>query len=243
MHTFNFVTPAVIACVCLLICGCGGFGPKTVHNGTEVYFSGGTTKQQADKLGQLLVEEGFADGAPKSVQLRKVGDDRFEFRIVTKPEFFERKEFANSFKFISLQVSNLLDGQKVSSHLCDDSFSTKKVIEGLQGNIQVFGNAQVYIHGISESQIANLQSIMEENGLHESEGSYHVSKEGDQFVVRMVVGPDFFDNAEVLEDVKRISLALSEKAFDGATVEWNLCNDNFTSQNSVSAAAAPVVTK
>lgn len=113
--------------------GCGqGLGSRLEFNGGELYYTSQVTKQEAQKLGECLVEQDFFDGKEKSVQLDKEGET-YVFRAVVKKELQEN--IANNatldpvFKFIALGMSvNVFGGSPVEIHLCDGSFKTLRVI-------------------------------------------------------------------------------------------------------------------
>jgi len=110
-----------------LFFSCSELGEKLTFDGTEVYYNDGVTIEQAQKLGEYLIESKFTDGSEKSVQLVK--DDttgNLIFRMIINKTVDKNdvmfKDFAQS---ISKDIFN---GKPVDMHLCDNKFKTLKVL-------------------------------------------------------------------------------------------------------------------
>ena len=114
----------------LLMAGCDSYGENIVVNGTEIYFKGdGVTKADAEKLGKYLLDNEFADGNGKSVQLAKE-EGVWQFRMVTLESFHDDADFANLAGEMAAEMSQVVfDSQSVEFHLCDDEFNTVKRIQ------------------------------------------------------------------------------------------------------------------
>lgn len=106
---------------------CTEYGDKLTFNGTEVYYNDGVTIEQAQKLGEYLIESKFTDGTYKSVQLVK--DDttgNLIFRMIINKNIDKNDEM---FKDFSQSISkDIFNGQPVDMHLCDNKFKTLKII-------------------------------------------------------------------------------------------------------------------
>lgn len=121
----------VILTVFALILGTamiGCYGDRVEFNKGEVYYKDGGTKEDAEKLGQYLVELKFFDGVEKSVQLIK-RDGRDVVRFVIQDEYLDQPETETSFQAIAFLLSeDVFDGDPVDVDLTDDTFETKKTI-------------------------------------------------------------------------------------------------------------------
>jgi hypothetical protein len=70
-----------------------GYGKRLAFNGGEVYYTGTVTQDEANRLGEYLIECEFFDGNPKSVQLNRT-DDGYEMtmRLQDRAVFFNDRE-------------------------------------------------------------------------------------------------------------------------------------------------------
>ncbi len=113
----------------LVLSGCGqGYGKRLEFKGGELYYTSRVTKQQAQKLGEYLVEQGFFDGTRKSIQLDKRGDT-YLFRAVMKKDAQDNEVTQRLFQVFAAELSlRVFDGSPVEIHLCDERLRTKKVV-------------------------------------------------------------------------------------------------------------------
>ncbi len=108
----------------------GGYGEKlTYFKKGELYFTKTVTKDEAQKLGEFLVKEGFfSEDATVSVQLNKEGET-YQFRMATMESARDKPETIEIMKAAAQEMSaDVFDGKKVVVHLCDEYFTTLKII-------------------------------------------------------------------------------------------------------------------
>jgi len=115
----------------VLVASCSGYGKKLNFSKTEVYYTNGINKLEAQNLGKYLVSSGFADGKDKSVQLSKNNaDGNYVFRMVTTKEAVNNKMYETIFKLMAKQISDsVFNGKPVDFHICDNTFKTLKEIK------------------------------------------------------------------------------------------------------------------
>ncbi len=107
----------------------GWYGKKMTYNQSELYYTSSVTEAEAKKLGDYLLKEKFFEGDAKSVQLTKE-KDVYEFRAVIKKEYINNAEYEKIFKeFDDLVSKDVFDSKPVEMHLCDQYFTTVKVIK------------------------------------------------------------------------------------------------------------------
>ena len=122
-----------IVCACLIALGLPGCTP---NHGTELKFEGSqlfhtsaVTREEADKLGNYLVESKFFGAKPITAQLNKIGHT-YEFRLVVQPgvaqDAFSIQRFRGMGRTLSREV---FDGQRVVVHLCDHNLKTLEVAD------------------------------------------------------------------------------------------------------------------
>jgi hypothetical protein len=109
--------------------GCSQHGTKLEFNGGELYYTANVTADEAQKLGDSLVEWGVFDGERKSVQLDK-SDSTYQFRAVIKTELRNDKSYAKKLKLFAAQLSSeVFDEEPVEIHICDENFKTIRVVK------------------------------------------------------------------------------------------------------------------
>ncbi len=111
----------------LFLFSCSSYGDKLTFEGTDVYYTDESLKEDAQKLGEYLVESEFADGGEKSVQLTKNEDGTRVFRMVVQ----EGAENGNDsmFTLFAMGISmSAFDNEPVNVELCDNTFTTLKTI-------------------------------------------------------------------------------------------------------------------
>lgn len=104
-------------------------GKRQVFNGGELYFATGVEPAKAKKLGEHLVEEGFFDGAPKTVRVAK-SKKGWVFQMVVKPGVEDDVQFVALIEAMAKQLSErIFDGEQVEVHLCDATMHARKVVK------------------------------------------------------------------------------------------------------------------
>ena len=72
MKNKNFFYKSIILLgFVLFIAACNNYGEKLKFNGATLYYKSPVTLEDANKLGEYLVETDFFDGTPKTLQLNK----------------------------------------------------------------------------------------------------------------------------------------------------------------------------
>lgn len=113
----------------LLLTACNNYGEKKVFGKGELYYTHNITADEADKAGSKIQETGyFTNDKAVSVQLDKTGDT-YKLRFVVNEKAFSDTAVDFSFKFIATSVSQALSNAVVVPEMCDNSFSTKRIIQ------------------------------------------------------------------------------------------------------------------
>ena len=103
------------------------YGEKLEFNATDVYYTELVTEQEAQKLGEYLIESEFADGREKSVQLSK-RDSVYLFRMVVMDGVTEDSTNDITFEAMALTLSwNVFDNAPVELEACSNTFETLRV--------------------------------------------------------------------------------------------------------------------
>jgi hypothetical protein len=133
MHKlFSSVSILIVAVLfSLIVTGCSNYGTKLTYNKTnDLYYTGNVTKEEAQSLGDYLVEQEFFanDENARSVQLDKSGST-YQFRMVVKKGLEQDQSTINTAKIFAAELSkSVFNGKTVDIHFCDDSLKTLKVV-------------------------------------------------------------------------------------------------------------------
>lgn len=105
------------------------FAPNVVISEKEkVYYDDGATKEQAEKLGKALQEEGFFDGktvAAASVG-KKYGDLYISFPV--QDDKWDAKETIDFYTALGKKVAPVIGGPPIHVKLCDSLYMEKRDI-------------------------------------------------------------------------------------------------------------------
>lgn len=104
-------------------------GTLMTFNRGQLFYKPPVTQDEANRLGNYLVEANFFDGNPKSVQITKE-ENKYIYRMVLKQGLDESSSFLEDIqRAFSNQISQIVfSGTPVEIHLCDNTFNTIKVL-------------------------------------------------------------------------------------------------------------------
>ncbi len=111
------------------------YGKLLTFNGGELYYTNLVTRMQAQKLGTMLIDEGFFDGTRKTVQLTKDGNV-FQFRFVVLSGLENDRTVLNNAKATADYLSaHAFNNKPVEVHLTDAYLRTLKTIKSGSGQM------------------------------------------------------------------------------------------------------------
>lgn len=225
-------------CPGLLLPGCGpNLGKKLTFNGGDLYYTANVSEDQAKKLGDYLVKEGFYDGKPKTVQLNKNGDV-IEFRFVVKEEFREDEKYLKTTRLFSHSLSrDVFDGAKVEVHVCDEKMNTLKVLSGDLGKELTFNGSQLfYTSEVTEEQAKKLGDYLVKDGYFQGEPkTAQLDKKDGVFQVRLVVKEEVVNDKEYESIVKVFREQIQRNVFNGEPTEIHYCDEFMDTVRVISA--------
>lgn len=112
----------------LLLHSCNNYGTEKVVNGTQLFYTSEISESLADSIGKFLVDNKFADGQTKTVQITK-NEKTYEFRMVIKKGIDQDPEYIENTKiFGAFMSAQLFNNANVDIHLCDENLETIRVI-------------------------------------------------------------------------------------------------------------------
>ncbi len=122
MNRFKLVNGFMILFLAISLFSCDNYGKKLEFNAGEVYYTSGIKESEAKRLGIFLVNEGFFDGVPKSVQVNKK-ENIYEVKFIIQTKFAVDSDLLTEFKRFTYTLSvNVFEGIDVEIDLCDESF-------------------------------------------------------------------------------------------------------------------------
>jgi hypothetical protein len=108
--------------------GCSNYGEKLIFNGGELYYTSAVTINEAQRLGNYLVNSKYYDGNNKTVQLNKE-NGTYEVRLVIKKGLENDQEVVSLMKTFARDISiEVFGGASVDIHLCDNQLNTLRVV-------------------------------------------------------------------------------------------------------------------
>lgn len=96
----------------------------------ELYYTDKVRKEEAEKLGNYLIESGFdSNDNTKTVQITKVGST-YQFRLVVMEGYEKDSEYLEIVKIFAKELSDkVFNGENVEIHLCDEFLITLNVVK------------------------------------------------------------------------------------------------------------------
>lgn len=218
----------LILAILTTLTSCQNHGNKLNFNGTEVYYKGGVTKEQAEKLGSYLISEEFVDGEEKSVQLvvnKKTKN--LTFRIVVDKALANSSANDYIFTSFSRELTKIFDTE-VDFEICDNSFKTLKVFlyKDVPKLLDVNKTQLLYTKNVTKKEAENLASYLVASEFADGNlKTVELDRKLNTYLFRMVV----YKGAEKNEaNVKLLGLFakdISINVFDNKTVELHMCDD------------------
>lgn len=204
---------------------------KVQHGNLEVFYLGGATKAEADRLGTYLVKSWGASGNRQSVQLKKTAGG-YQVRIVVKKEFQNDQETLKQLGFDGARISrDVFDGTDIEVHACDQYLKTLQAFP-LRADIRygvVAGKAEVFFakdvnNGDAQRLAKYLASILENEP---AQASFKLARRGAVVEVHMVVAPESLKDPAVIAEMREVRNDIAVNVFKGSTVEMHLCDELF----------------
>ncbi|MBN9294450.1 MAG: hypothetical protein J0G96_10770 [Flavobacteriia bacterium] len=227
--------------LCLLavamLVSCSNYGDKLEFDGTEIFYTDGATKEQAEKLGNYLQKEGFTDGTKKSVQLvvdKKSG--KLTFRMVTSKETAKDEQYNMIFESFSRNISKEF-GMPVNFQLCDELFNTIRTIEAkdVPRSVTVGQTEIIYDKSVSNGLAQKLADFLADSQFSEEDTPKTVQLEKIEkgYIFKMVVKPDFQNNEDYFSVLKVFGKLMSISVFNEAPVTIHVCDEYMNTLNVV----------
>jgi hypothetical protein len=229
MKRYLFILPVFLLCIALS--GCNNFGKEKIYNGVELYHTDKVTDAEADALGNYLVNQKFADGNAKTVQLTKSGDT-YQFRFVVKEGIDKDPAYTKPAKFLGSMISTqLLNGAPVEVDLCDDHLNTLKVLVADDFGKEKTYDGVVLFHSkkITDAEADSLGNyLISSKFANGNEKSVLITKSGNIYQFKFVVKKGADTDPNYLKNGKIFASQLSTNVFNNAPVEVLMCDDYFS---------------
>jgi hypothetical protein len=207
---------------------CANFGKEKDFNGVQLYHTPAVTDAQADSLGKFLVDQKFADGSAKSVQITKSGNT-YQFRFVVKDGSENDKQITKTINAFANSLSSGVFGHApVEVDMCDELLKTKKAFPFVDfGTVKTFNATQLYrTTNVTAAETDSLGNyLVKEKFANGVPKTVQLTKSGDTYQFRFVVKEGMDKDAAYMQTVKTFASDLSQKVFNGAPIEVHMCDD------------------
>jgi hypothetical protein len=224
----RYIIGMAVVLIVSILQGCNYFGKEKDFNGVQLYHTPAITDAQADSLGKFLVDQKFADGSAKSVQITKSGGT-YQFRFVVKDGAESDKEIISTINAFANSLStSVFNHAPVEIDMCDKYLKTKKVFPFVDfGSIKVINALQLYhTKNITPAETDSLGNYLVTqkfaNGIPKTA---QITKSGNTYQFRFVIKEGMDKDTAYLQNVKIFAGQLSQNVFKGAPVEIHMCDD------------------
>lgn len=234
------------------LASCTNYGKSVKITGTkaEVFYKDGATVDDAQKVGDFLKEAGFLSADKgASVQVAKENGD-YTVRFVYDKEFYDKTEGLDAeFKQYSAKMSKELFGdKKVNIALADKHFKDFKRIPFEDENLakkplapeappgeplnkdkydhDKAGGVDFYWKGISDEESKTIAGYIVENGSFAGgTAEIYMTKDGDRYLLKFPVKPEYRDDAEFIAEIKKISKQIKENVFANSSYTFQITDE------------------
>lgn len=216
--------------ITILFISCSNYGEKLTYSDTDVYYKDGATKQEAEQLGNYLVESGFSSkGKKKSVQLIRDNDsNNLVFRMVVGDGVVDDSSNDFIFKTFATSLSKLYDNQPIDVHLCNNTFETQKIyaFKDIPKSIDANATQILYTNNVSLEEVNKLKDYLIKSDFADTTPkTVEFDKKDGSYLFRMVVKEGFDKKDSNATILKYFGQNISKDAFDGAPLIVHMCND------------------
>jgi hypothetical protein len=212
-----------------LLESCNNFGKEKDYDGVQLYHTPAITDSQADSLGNFLVSQKFADGSAKTVQIAKSGNT-YQFRFVIKADADKDPALSKTLKaFASVLSSNVFNGSPVEVDMCDEYLKTLKVYPYEDfGRVKIYDGVQLYYtKSITSAGVDSLGNYLVSSKFADGNAkTVQITKPANVFQFRFVVKKGLDKDPQFLQNCGVFASQLSQKVYNGAPVEIQVCDDN-----------------
>jgi hypothetical protein len=218
------------AILLFVLVSCSNYGKEKIYDGTELYHTDKVTDAESDALGKYLVDNKFADGKTKTVQLTK-SDNTYQFRMVVKEGIDKDTAYAKTAKFLATMLSaQVFNGSPVEVQLCDDQLATLKTLTSDDfGKMKNFdGVGLFHSKNITDAEFNAMGNYLVSSKFADGRAkNAEITKSGNIYQFKFVVKKGIDKDPSYLENGKAFASQLSSGVFNGAPVEVLMCDDYF----------------
>lgn len=214
----------------ILLVSCDNYGEKLTFNGTDVFYKGGVTKEQATQLGNYLITNKFTNGNEKSVQfVKETKTNHLTFRMVVDESVLNDPSYDYVFESFSRNLSKEFN-RPVDFNICDNTFNTLKVylFKDLPKLVNAKATQILYTNSVTEQEAIALKNYLIESEFANDENpkTIELDKENETYIFRMVIKEGLENDENNLSLLKLFGESISKEAFNGKPLKVHLCNSN-----------------
>lgn len=211
-----------------LIQSCNNFGKEKDYNGVQLYHTAAVTDAEADKLGNYLVSQKFADGTTKTVQITKSGNT-YQFRFVLKDDASKNSSLGATLQSLAgFLSSDVFNGAPVEVHACDEYLHTKQVYKPIAASPKkIFNGVQLHhSEGITDAEVDSLGNYLVRSKFADGGAkTVQLTKSGSTFQFRFVIRPGYEKDSAFIQNCRIFAGQLSNDVFKRSPVEIQMCDD------------------
>jgi rhomboid protease GluP len=206
---------------------------RVQRGGIEVFYGGGTTAAEADRLAAYLEKSWGQANDRATVKLDK-SPAGWQMHMVVKPEHREDAETLAAIQIDVARVSrDVFDGAAVETHVCDERMRSVKVLPP-RADVRygiVDGKAEVFFpEEANRSDAQRLAHYLREQiGERPTVISFKFARRGAAVEIYVIVDSSVLQDSAAVADLRQDRADIGKTLFPGQAVELHLCDPSFKS--------------
>lgn len=227
----------------LLICliGCSNHGNQldiTLNDG-EFFYTDSVRPDEAQRVANYLVKQNYFDGTRhKVVQLDKQ-NRTYLFRANFPDSVLQNSDnhvVASMRRAVAMEISKLLNDQRVEIQMCDDGMNTVKTIpQPNHGTRLSMGEGDLFFTNNVQRAVAERLRVflMAQGFTGKNSITAQLNLANTTWQFRLMVLPQKAKDPDYIATCRAFGAQLSREVFGGAAVEVHLCDLDFRTLHAI----------
>lgn len=209
------------------------YGSRLSFQRGELYYNDPVTRDEAQRVGEYLVEEQFFN-AEKAVTVQFDKErERYQLRFVVNPALAEGTLANVHFGVMGSDIAErVLNGVPLDVLLCDTNMKPLRTVVP-SARLNVGKSAILYTHPVTVDQargVAN-ELMRVEFFADDRPTSVYVSREDDIYQLRFIVDPAYANDREALREFADVARMIARSSLGAQPVVVHLCDQELRTLN------------
>ncbi len=217
MKTLKIMVPLLL----ILAAGCTNYGKKVTRDENEVYYKSPVTEQEANQLADYLVDLGYFNDKPKSVQLLRDSANNLVLNMIIAEDYREDESTKRTLVGIGAEICrDVFECNNITVNICDQRFNT---VSSLPMHRITMGQGDLfYTNDIKPDEAQAVKDHLFKLGAFtpKDDVTLYLEKQGDTYLFEMTSLEGAETNPEVLQKAQILMRELSNNVLDGKPVDF-----------------------